>query len=80
VRCPLLRTARRMLTAHPSTTTTQNAQATVNFWGNGIALFGAANTSHGTYSVSLDGATATSYNAAQISFRPQQILVSTGCF
>jgi hypothetical protein len=59
---------------------TQGAKASVNFWGNGIALFGATSGNHGTYSVSLDGAPAATYNGTQVAFRPQQILVSSGRF
>jgi hypothetical protein len=58
------------------TTQTQNAQARVNFYGNGVALYGATGQSHGTFAVSLDGMPNQDYNATQVAFRPQQLLVS----
>jgi hypothetical protein len=65
-----------ILTWYFRSTGAKGEQLTVNFDGNGIALFGATSNNHGTFSVALDGAPATTYNGTQVTFRPQQLLVS----
>jgi hypothetical protein len=57
-----------------SLTNTKGGKATLNFYGNAVALYGATSSNHGPYSVSLDGGDSQSFNGSQIAFRPQQLL------
>jgi hypothetical protein len=58
-----------------SVTTSTNATATISFWGNGAAIYGAVSRNHGPFTVSLDGAPEINLDGASYGFLPQTLLV-----
>lgn len=57
----------------------QDAFATVMFEGNAIALYGATNTDHGLFSVSIDDGPESTFNGSAPELRFQMLLVSYAC-
>jgi hypothetical protein len=64
------------LTTGYSASGAANTAAKISFFGNAIALYGATSTNHATYSVSIDGAPASTFNGSSIKpvFRAQRLL------
>jgi hypothetical protein len=60
---------------YSSTTKNGNAQATVKFEGNAVYVFGGTGTSHGSYSVAVDGGPAESYSGATLVQENYQVLL-----
>lgn len=62
-----------------SRTNTQNAAASLLFYGNAVTAYGATSVNHGPFTVQLDGGTPVTLNGSAPTLRYQNMLVGLPC-